>query len=82
MSPRLKRLSGREVVRALGSFGFVVISIRGSHAKVRRALPDGSEQNLTIPLHRELDVGTLAALYRQASQFVLPEQLKPIFYHR
>ena len=49
---------------------------------MRRVLPEGSEQNLTIPLHRELDVGTLAAIYRQASQFVPPEQLKPIFYHR
>ncbi len=49
---------------------------------MRRVLPEGSEQNLTIPLHRELDVGTLAAIYRQTSQFVPPEQLKPIFYHR
>ena len=82
MSHRLKRLSGKEVLRSLGAFGFLVISIRRSHAKARRVLPDGSEQNLTIPLHRELDVGTLAALYRKASQFVPPEQLKPIFYHR
>jgi len=34
-------LSGAEVVRILASYGFDVASQRGSHIKLRRALPDG-----------------------------------------
>lgn len=34
MPPNLKSLSGKEVVTALGRFGFGVLSQRGSHIKV------------------------------------------------
>lgn len=82
MSPRLRQLSGKEVLRILATFGFEVASIRGSHAKARRILPDGSRQTLTIPLHKELDAGTLASIYRQAANFIPVEKLKPFFFHR
>ena len=55
MSPKLKRLSGAEVVAILRSFGFEVHSQRGSHVKVRRTVPGGEKQTLTIPRHSELD---------------------------
>ncbi len=50
--PRLKRLSGAEVVDILSKFGFEVHSQKGSHVKLRRS---GVEQKetLTVPNHRQ-----------------------------
>lgn len=70
MAPRLRTLSGADVIRALRTFGFEVVNTRGSHAKLRRATGDGGTQILTVPLHKELAPGTLHAIYRQASRFV------------
>ncbi|MFO8101403.1 MAG: type II toxin-antitoxin system HicA family toxin [Dehalococcoidia bacterium] len=36
MSPKLKRLSGAEVVSIMRTFGFDIHSQKGSHAKLRR----------------------------------------------
>lgn len=57
MSPKLKRLSGSEVVAILRSFGFELHSQKGSHVKLRRIVSGGEKQALTIPLHSELDAG-------------------------
>ena len=78
--PKLRVLSGREVVKILSQFGFKVISQRGSHVKLRRILSDGTKQTLTIPLHEELDRGTLRAIYRQALRYLPEKDLKPHFY--
>ena len=80
MPRKLRRLSGAEVVRVLESFGFVVTSQRGSHAKLRRVTEDGEKQTLTVPMHRELDTGTLRAMVRQASRYIALDDLKPHFY--
>jgi len=60
MTPRPRVLSGPDVVRALGAFGFKVVATRGSHAKLRRVRPDGAD-TITVPLHRELAPGTARA---------------------
>jgi len=80
MAPRPRRLSARSVLAALGRFGFAVVATRGSHAKLRRVAPDGSTQVLTVALHRDLDLGTLHAIYRQAARFVAEAELRPFFY--
>jgi predicted RNA binding protein YcfA (HicA-like mRNA interferase family) len=77
---KLRTLSGRDVVKILGRFGFGVVSQRGSHLKLMRVLPDGTRQILTIPIHVELDRGTLRAILRQASKYVPEEELRPHFY--
>lgn len=77
--PKLKVLSGAEVVRILAIFGFRVASQRGSHIKLRR-VEAGSSQTLTIPNHKELDRGTLGAIYRQATRYVSESELRPHFY--
>jgi hypothetical protein len=41
---------------------------------------EGARQSLTIPLHRELDAGTLRAIIRQASRFVDYDLLKAAFW--
>ena len=77
--PRLRRLSGNEVVSILSSFGFAVYSQRGSHVKLKR-VKDEQNQTMTIPLHKELDTGTLQAIFRQACRFIPDSQLRPKFY--
>jgi predicted RNA binding protein YcfA (HicA-like mRNA interferase family) len=78
--PRLRRLSGQDVLRILERFGFAVHSQRGSHVKMLRIGPSGERQTLTIPSHSELDPGTLRAILRQASRYIPPDELHPHFY--
>ena len=80
MSPKLKRLSGAEVVDILSTFGFEIYSQRGSHVKLRRIGLTGERQALTIPLHAELDVGTLRAIVRQATRYIPETELWSYFY--
>ena len=80
MSPRLRRLSGSEVITILGRFGFEVLSQRGSHVKLRRIGKGGEKETLTIPAHDELDPGTLHGVFRQAGRYVTEEELRPHFY--
>jgi predicted RNA binding protein YcfA (HicA-like mRNA interferase family) len=65
--PKLPVLSGAEVVRALEKLGFVQMRQRGSHVVMRRG-----EAGTVVPLHREVKVGTLNGLLRQAQ--VSPDQ--------
>ena len=78
--PRLRRLKAREVLRALRGFGFDVVSMRGSHAKLVRIAPSGKREILIVPVHRELTAGTLQAIYRQAGRFVHEQDLRREFF--
>lgn len=80
MSPRMRRLRARDVLRALGASGFEVVATRGSHAKLRRRSAEGAVQTITVPLHKELAPGTLHAIFRQAGRFVPPGELRPYFF--
>jgi predicted RNA binding protein YcfA (HicA-like mRNA interferase family) len=51
--PKLKVLSGDEVLKILAEFKFEIEAQRGSHAKLRRFLSDGTRQTLTVPMHDE-----------------------------
>lgn len=79
MMTKLKVLSGRAVVSIFIHFGFTVIGQRGSHAKLMR-LVSGGRQVLTVPLHRELDAGTLKAIFRQALKYIPEAELQEHFY--
>ena len=71
---------------AFRRLGFEVVATRGSHAKLRRILPDGSRQAgtfpqaITIPLPRELALGTLQAIFRQARRYASEAELRPHFF--
>ncbi|HHT9133999.1 MAG TPA: type II toxin-antitoxin system HicA family toxin [Candidatus Avalokitesvara rifleensis] len=80
MSPKLKRLSGEEVITILCQFGFFVHSQRGSHVKLRRITDAGEKQTLTVPATRQLDIGTLRAIFRQAVKYLPQDKLRPYFY--
>lgn len=76
--PKLRRLAGCDVLTIHG-FGFLQVSQRGSHVKLVREVA-GTRQVLTVPLHAELDSGTLRAIFRQVSRFVSEDELRPHFY--
>ena len=78
--PKLRVLSGGQVRKILGRFGFHEFIQRGSHIKLRRLLADGRAQTLTVPNHDEIDRGTLQAIYRQASRYIPEVQLRRNFY--
>ena len=59
--PKLPRISGDEVVRALTRLGFEKIRQSGSHVVMRRGAV-----GCVVPMHREVKVGTLAGILRQA----------------
>jgi len=59
--PKLPRISGPEIVRALQRLGFEVARQRGSHIVMRRGA-----SGCVVPSHREVKVGTLAGVLRQA----------------
>ena len=59
--PELPVISGDECIRALGKLGYVAVRTRGSH--VRLNCP--ARPPTTVPLHRELDRGTLRSIIRQ-----------------
>lgn len=76
---RLKTLSGTSVMTVFRKFGFEQVSQRGSHAKMRRETLDG-RQTLTIPMHKELDKGTLLTIFRQACRYIPEDELAPNFF--
>jgi len=38
------------------------------------------KQTLTVPLHKQLDVGSVRAIYRQATRFIPEDELSPGFH--
>jgi len=67
---KLSRVSGERTIRALEKLGFVRVRQRGSHVVLRKRSPEG-DVGCVVPLHRELAVGTLRGILRQAG--VTPE---------
>ena len=78
--PKLKILSGADIVKIFVAFGFSITSQKGSHIKLSRILPNTSKQILTLPLHEELDRGTLVAIYKQALKYISEAELHSHFY--
>jgi predicted RNA binding protein YcfA (HicA-like mRNA interferase family) len=79
--PRLRRLSGRDVVRILEGLGFLVIRIRGSHHIMQRVV-DGHTQVVNVPVHgnKPLAPGMLKRLYRDLQRYIPEDELQSHFY--
>ena len=60
-------ISGKEAVKAFKNAGWEVIGQVGSHVVMSKP---GIRVNLSIPQHKELSVGTLRALIRNAGMSV------------
>ncbi|HTS16744.1 MAG TPA: type II toxin-antitoxin system HicA family toxin [Verrucomicrobiae bacterium] len=59
--PKLPRIGGSECIKVLQRLGFLVARQRGSHVVMRR-----NDRGCVVPLHRELKVGTLHGVLKQA----------------
>ena len=69
--PKLRRVSGNEAIRALERLGFIQVRQQGSHVILKKQTTEG-EVGCVVPLHRELAIGTLRGLLRQAK--VTPDE--------
>jgi predicted RNA binding protein YcfA (HicA-like mRNA interferase family) len=61
----LRKVSGEEAVRSLQRLGFERIRQRGSHVVLKKQTKEGTF-GCVVPLHRELKIGTLKGILRQA----------------
>ena len=59
--PKFPGLSGKDIVRALEKLGFQVARQSGSHIMMKRG-----EKGCVVPNHKEVKVGTVNGLLRQA----------------
>jgi len=69
--PKLIRVSGEQAIRALEKLGYTRVRQRGSHVILKRETPEGVT-GCVIPLHKELAIGTLRGILRQAQ--VTPDE--------
>jgi predicted RNA binding protein YcfA (HicA-like mRNA interferase family) len=63
--PKLPRISSREAIRSLECLGFEPVRQTGSHVVLKKKIQDG-EIGCVIPIHKELKVGTLSSILKQA----------------
>jgi predicted RNA binding protein YcfA (HicA-like mRNA interferase family) len=63
---KLKNISGEEVIRRLEKLGFYKVRQRGSHVVLKKQTSEG-EIICVVPLHKELAIGTLRGILRQAN---------------
>jgi len=64
---RLANISGKEASKAFQKAGWKPIGQVGSHLVL---IKKGEKANLSIPQHRELSIGTMRALIRNAEMTV------------
>ncbi len=72
MSPKLPVISGADLVKALGKFGYQPVRQKGSHVRLRHST-DPQRNPVTVPLHPEIAFGTLRRILKDAAVSV--EQL-------
>ena len=60
-----KLYSARQVIKVLKRLGFIIVSQKGSHIKLRKTT-DGSVFSPIIPNHKEIAMGTLQSILKQA----------------
>jgi len=61
-----KRFSAEEVIKRLKKLGFIKVSQKGSHIKLK-GLIEGRLQTVIVPNHKEIAVGTLSSILKQAN---------------
>jgi predicted RNA binding protein YcfA (HicA-like mRNA interferase family) len=73
--PPLPRITGRELVRALGKLGWVVVAQKGSHAQLKHPSRGG---RVTVPLHagETIGPGLLRSILSQAG--ITVEELRAV----
>jgi predicted RNA binding protein YcfA (HicA-like mRNA interferase family) len=62
---KLPRLSGKEVIKILNKIDFIPARQKGSHVILKKQTESGTKA-VVVPLHDEIDRGTLLEIIRQA----------------
>ena len=62
---KLPRISGKELIKLLAKTGFQVARQKGSHVILKKETESGTKA-VVVPLHDEIDRGTLLEIIRQA----------------
>ena len=62
---KLPHVSSREICKCLKRTGFVVVRQRGDHLRLEKNTLDKTIK-LTVPLHREVKLKTLATIIKQS----------------
>lgn len=63
--PKMPRISSREAIQALERLGFEQVRQTGSHVVMKKETEEG-KVGCVVPVHRELKVGTLSGILKQA----------------
>lgn len=63
--PKLPVLSGKEMIHLLEKDGFRILDQHGSHVILVKEI-SGRRLKPVVPLHRELRIGTLLSILKQA----------------
>ena len=77
--PKLRRLSGKDLIKFFEKCGFLIERQKGSHVILGRIVQD-SNQRLVVPNHVELDRGMTHELFKQAKAYLPESELRKIFY--
>ena len=72
--PKMPRVSSREAIRALERLGFEQVRQTGSHVVMKKETEE-DKIGCVVPMHRELKVGTLISVLKQA-QVTVEEFIK------
>lgn len=62
---RLPQISGKELIKILIKFGFIVVRQKGSHVRLEKITPEETIK-LTIPMHNKLKKGTLSQIIKDS----------------
>ncbi len=75
MSPkRYPVFSGRKLIRRLEKAGYRQFNQKGSHVKLERSYID-CRHIIVVPLHREIDRGTLQSIIRRLKVHLTPDEI-------
>ncbi len=77
--PKLKRLSGKEVITFCEQHNFSISRQKGSHINLVRIVSE-KKQVVTVPNHKEIDRGTLHNIFKKLSSFIPEEDLRKFFF--
>ena len=58
----------------------MALPTQGAYRPYGGIAPEKVRSTLTVPLHKDLDVGTIRAIYRQAARFIPESELRTSFY--
>jgi len=63
--PKLRKVSGKECIKALSKIGFSQTRQKGSHVMLVMNIDKG-RIGVVVPLHNELKIGTIKAILKKA----------------